>query len=957
MTELDVTQIGKIQSITDTSLNNTFAVIYDATTGNPKGMDVALLTGMNDDIGDNADAISDEVTTRGNADTSLADAISDEVTDRKDADTLLGNAIGNNTADISTNAADILTKEPSLPDTPDDPEEKFLNGNRQWSEIALGSGGYAGNLYFTNVDSDVSGYKKLSYTNDETETELSAVTSSSLGEVIAETFLFDEGIGIETIPAGKWNLALFSKVSGTAGTTNLKAELFLYHLDGTETVLDSQTSAEISTTTYPYSPQELERWLTQYSVLTTDRMGIRFYAITTATPSITVTTIVGDGRSAYLTTPLELRHNQLRGLNEDSLYQHVTQVEKDAIGSNTVDISTHVNATEDAHAIGAITGLQTKLDAQDSSIGINTTNITTLSKLVKVWATQNAVVGFIRYNGDADPDALETYGTTDALHTLQSHFHMGVIKNGVLVKQCKDGYLTVSNNGETIAIDGSEGDVMCYTDVSIYKLNCTTDYNGEETNLMALSLIPFTWQGKTSKEIKPFAFNPQYTVNTQIGDDIRSCAHSVYDSSINGTYAAATPFFNETYKANGGGYFNNAISGIGAIQQAQNKNADALTNDIYMGMYYEYYEIMWALMFTELGTLTTSSLDSIGVGCTLASPATELTFNDTAISGNTGVKIIVNGAEYYLNLFSDLKLTVNSTSTDLIKGIDGAYYTFTEMLEMQRVLDKISKSGLIALIGVSTNIFTEDAGIMTLASGINLSTGDGMVANQKYYVVRNIPNCQGLADGVMTAVINTYVKLTIADGVCLDDDTLLTGGIAILKFSRPIYMGMSIFDGCYKQSQGAYYIIHNSITGEKSLSFKAASDVSKVPALKSFGIESYEADESSLCELEKGLDKELIYINSPVSTYAALKSADYNYSLFTIKETGGSLSTYEATCIYAYLENAAAAGKKQVHGSVFGRRAGCNLASVRFADCNNYAAYSNGSYAGAFAIPELKLSE
>lgn len=53
--------------------------------------------------------------------------------------------------------ASVDAKEPLLPETPSNPDIKYLNGLREWAPIAIGAGGYAAPLYFTNVDSDISG--------------------------------------------------------------------------------------------------------------------------------------------------------------------------------------------------------------------------------------------------------------------------------------------------------------------------------------------------------------------------------------------------------------------------------------------------------------------------------------------------------------------------------------------------------------------------------------------------------------------------------------------------------------------------------------------------------------------------------------------------------------------------------------------------------------------------------
>ena len=97
--------------------------------------------------------------------------------------------------ELLTSPAATSVLEPSLPSTPVDPQNKYLNGNKQWSEILVGSGGYASNLYLTEINSsDVTGYKRLSYSNDVAEVVKSATAKNN--EVIIEEFLFEQAVGI-----------------------------------------------------------------------------------------------------------------------------------------------------------------------------------------------------------------------------------------------------------------------------------------------------------------------------------------------------------------------------------------------------------------------------------------------------------------------------------------------------------------------------------------------------------------------------------------------------------------------------------------------------------------------------------------------------------------------------------------------------------------------------------------
>lgn len=237
-------------------------------------------------------------------------------------------------------------KETELPVTPENPETKFLNGNKVWSDIAIGAGGYAANLYFTTIDSDVTGYKKISYTNEVAETELSGTITSSDGDKLLRTYLFDYGISTTVVDAGVWIANFRTKVSNATGVTRLKMEVFVYHTDTTETILWSDYSPEINNTSYLTIRAENNQ--PSFSVSTTDRLGVRVYAATSSGSTITIYTIVGDGHASYFTTPLGIRHNQLRDLNGDPEFQHMTSTEKSLLDSISLPLPISLGGTGSA---------------------------------------------------------------------------------------------------------------------------------------------------------------------------------------------------------------------------------------------------------------------------------------------------------------------------------------------------------------------------------------------------------------------------------------------------------------------------------------------------------------------------------------------------------------------------------------------------------------------------------
>ncbi len=221
----------------------------------------------------------------------------------------------------SANAAATYELLLSSPGT--NPATKFLNGNKEWETIAIGGGGYSANLYFTTQASDIPGYSVVSYTSQATEVETTTTISNT--EVLARTYLFSAPVGITTYDAGVWIANYRCKVSKPTGVTNIRMEIFRRSTEGTETVLWSEYSPDINNEAYETIRSETNQPV--FSMDATDRLGARIYLKTTAN-NITINTIIGGARSSYFTTPLRIRHNQLRSYNEDPAYQHINAADR-----------------------------------------------------------------------------------------------------------------------------------------------------------------------------------------------------------------------------------------------------------------------------------------------------------------------------------------------------------------------------------------------------------------------------------------------------------------------------------------------------------------------------------------------------------------------------------------------------------------------------------------------------
>ena len=603
-----------------------------------------------------------------------------------------------------------------------------------------------------------------------------------------------------------------------------------------------------------------------------------------------------------------------------------------------------------------------------------------LKKQLNSIALTCSVYGFARVNGDNSPDGTIFFGKDSNLEEITSHFHMGLTtRDGKLYKKCANCRLDIAADGTALKIDGTDGDVMLFTDSKLYFLKGTVaapaDLNlgdGIELNIIAFGMVPFSIYGVNAKAFDPFALNPQYTVNCKIdGVDDVVCAHSIYNTVYEGSYSEPYGWFNETFKPNGNGYFSQYINSMQSIWYAQGKNADQKTNRPYMGGYYEFFEIFIALMFCELKSVYHQSLTSFGVGCTLSDPATDAaSFGDKTMRGNSGVMYVrADGTKTYSEITNGVRISNNgNTSYNSTYGLCGSGYDFTEMLEPDRILNDIAKAGLISKVwdGVTADsancsvVFEYDeAGNMKVSDFTNeeLATGANMVPNHKYYQVRSVPNTKGMADGAMTAVINIYVKMTFKDGTEVNTVDH-TGGYAVYKLSHSVYRGMCLLDGMFSQMQGCHYVNYCTEEGKYVTYFKCAENVDDIPAQQSESIEDF-GDVNQDLEMERGLTKvvqthgELTYEQK--RDYLVLaKKADYNASLLCYTQGGASISTGEC----AFLLNSGprpTAGYKYVNAVAVGCTLYDDNSSTRTVNSDHAASDSNDNYAGRFSIPHLQL--
>lgn len=575
----------------------------------------------------------------------------------------------------------------------------------------------------------------------------------------------------------------------------------------------------------------------------------------------------------------------------------------------------------------------------------------------------SSFAGFARSNGDPSPDAQTVYGDKALIRKIGKHLRMAVVKDGKAT-YLAPGRITADEDGKTVAVDGTQGDVLCATDMDLYLMRATETVDGSEQNVCGLGMGYCAWYGNAAKRIPKFGMAPGYTVNTKIDGDTRAQAHSVYNKSIKGSFSTPAALFKTAF-TDGSGLANTGMSGLSTIQQAQNKNTDALTVRPYMGLHPDMYSVWLTLMYAEMGTLNTTALTAMGTGCTLQETVNASTFYDSQMSANSGVKIIpATGSAIYATLMAEsLKASASAAVSKNLEGLNKTPYVFKEMLEPQRVMDAITRDGLVAKVGSSNTFFYFDANneLKTIekSSTFDVTTGTGMTVGTRYYQVRNIPNCEGLSDGVMSGVVNTYVRMDCNDGVVTSSGVSMTGGRVIYKFSYSVYRGLSIpVDGAFILLSYAYWVKYgHGADVAADYIFATTNDIEDILPLKSFSTADYSGDKDATLPVLDGLNVRTE--KSKCVSGGWMANADYSVSMFCCSKPTGGSHAYEVAFrwddsrSYGGISDSngfVAEGKKQVSVSAVGCSANAGAPSSRTVHCSYGLGYGASFYSGAFAV-------
>ena len=679
------------------------------------------------------------------------------------------------------------------------------------------------------------------------------------------------------------------------------------------------------------------------------------------TKSVTITdesgTVVTELPYQYKTTvgsyaPL-VRLNAEAELPEDGYCRFMSHFQGNA--SMTVAVSYKVGTADLTMKVlrdGVFASISTQLGNLSQKENETRSLAVELKQKMATFVDTNPYVGMVRMNGDASPDAEMTFGDKQLMHEVGAEWKLATVKNGVVTHVCAPCRLTLDENGEEMKIDGTDGDVMLINR-NANVINATKVIDGREMNCLAIGKTAAKWYGVESKKMPAFGMTPCETVNAKIEGDARLQAHCIYNTTVRGMYSAAdTSVLKATYINQGAGH-SGSTNGVQSIQNAQNKNADPLTARPYMGWHHGTYEALLTMMFAEIGSVDHTGADMFGSGLCLTS-FNECLYNDDAISAVSGWKIIAATGEIYYSAYTGTQVYVTSKSktAQLASGLSSAIFNPVQLLEGQRLLDAIAKAGLVDKIGNKANIFYYDeSGNAVCASdgSVNLDTGEGMEVLKFYFVVRNVPRCEGMKDGVMTAVVNRYVKMEVADGCQSTDSKKVSfdGAIAILKASIPVYRGFTLpYVGQFREMSYAYYTAYNN-KGVMYSDFRCTDSMEDVRPLTIFNEQVYQCDYGTQPPILDGLNKKKNYSIVNIKE-SFVKAFDYRISLFCLDIFGASLHTHE--CAYGWRGNNAQNNTTMVWGSLVGCEANYERCSVRTIYAWERAGRTNGRFAGAFAV-------
>lgn len=605
-------------------------------------------------------------------------------------------------------------------------------------------------------------------------------------------------------------------------------------------------------------------------------------------------------------------------------------------------------------------------------------------------------VFMVRPHGDSNPAASKFIGNQGDIKVIGRHLKMGWFKTKDDYKVCKAGFIDRDQNDQPIAIDGTDGDLLAFFDTEVHHYGNLYSIDGVDYDIFGLGLYPITLYGKASEGLES---SGMFADRAVIKDSQSRC---FYNKEVNGTGGTANGAFLQDPCSGAGGRPSQGATCLNSMLYAQNKNADKKHGDGWYGLHYLVYQMWFMLQTIELGSVYTcnpavqkskSPTDStplegsegkiyeackgLGYGCTAMTP--QDIFSSEGISGV--VIYTSDGNQKAVRSLQDaaFRLSAGGANVSTRICLSSQGYQFIEMLMPQRVANAAMAYGgeIISALTQATAtspFFTlqDDGAHVAGVSNVNVSPSNSTPAQEFlknnaipgkfYYQVRNVWGCEGLAEGVMTCVVNAYVKLDISSATCYIDDTPLANGYAIVKFSMPLYRGVTFNVGSFVESCGFHYVIHGKEEGEAKsywltqICHKHPKDLPLISSNSTAACYGNESDELLLAQGSIEYEDHL-----PIAGGWA-KSCDWGKSFISFPTVGGGQTSYECAhvwrdyCYGAGVDGKPESGKKCINGAVLGCHANNADPSARTAHCDIAASHSFDDCCSAAALIGIGLN-
>lgn len=250
---------------------------------------------------------------------------------------------------------------------------KSINGNSILGsgdiQISAGGGGGNTNVYLSNIDSSVSGYKTATPSLDASESVKTITTTANNTIAWGEKYLYGSPVATTLLPAGFWGLHLFGSINSNTGVSQVVFRVFKWN--GTEeTTIYTVEGFETNQTSD--GKIVVEGGVPEATVLATDYIGFQI-GFKTNSHQKTLTYTLGDGHATYTVNPLPLRHSGLRDKNGESDFQHLTSAQVTLVNSIS-DIAKIAN-----YNLNTITATTYTLGINDNTVICNNSGTVTVT--------------------------------------------------------------------------------------------------------------------------------------------------------------------------------------------------------------------------------------------------------------------------------------------------------------------------------------------------------------------------------------------------------------------------------------------------------------------------------------------------------------------------------------------------------------------------------------------------